>query len=102
MLPTGRAPCAIVGTLAYGVFGAAHGDLEIPTTETALRFVTARPAWQAVHLLGVLAYLLWAGALVALAGSLTRGSAGALARLAQASLSIGTTVMAVDLWENGA
>ncbi len=95
------AVCAIVGTLAYGVFGATHGDLEIPTTETALRFVAARPAWQAVHLLGVLAYLLWAGALVALAGSLTRRSAGALARLAQASLSIGTTVMAVDLSLDG-
>lgn len=95
------AVCAILGTVAYGVFGATHGDLEIPTTEAALRFVAARPAWRTVHLVGIFAYLLWAGALVMLASSLIRGSAGALARLAQASLLIGTTFVAVDFSLDG-
>lgn len=94
--------CAIVGTVAYIIFALTHGDLpEGQTVETILRFVAARPAWRAVHLLGIFAFLLWAGALVALTSSLTAGSSGALARLGQASLLIATTVLAIDFTIDG-
>lgn len=92
---------AIGGTVLYGAFGAAHGDLEIPATETALRFVAAHPAWRAVHLVGIFAYPLWAGVLTALSGALTRGPAGAPARLGQASLIVGATMAAADLALDG-
>jgi hypothetical protein len=82
--------CAIVGPVILFVSFAPHGDL--PThhsTEAALRYVADHPLWLLIHLGNIVAALLAIGAFTALAGTLTRGAAGALGRLLVPSAIVG-------------
>jgi hypothetical protein len=86
------AVCLILGSVCVFVFRLAHGDLPTDTGEAALRFVASRPLYPLVHLGDWLGVLVWAGGLVALAGSLTQPGAWAVGRLGAASVLVGAAV----------
>lgn len=99
LLRTG-AVCGVLGGPGFFVLGFTHGDLPAGA-EDALRYVAERPDWQAVHLGAVICALLWVAAFVALAASVSHGAAGALGRLAVASIAVGAAVAVVDFSVDG-
>lgn len=92
--------CGVLGGPGFFVLGLAHGDLPADP-ESVLRYVASRPGWQAVHLGDAICALLWVGAFAALAASISRGAAGALGRLAVASIIVGAAVAIVDFSIDG-
>lgn len=92
--------CGLLGGPGLFVLGFAHGDLP-SGAEDALSYVAGRLDWQAVHLGAVICALLWVAAFVALASSISHGVAGALGRLAVASIALGAAVAVVDFSVDG-
>ena len=88
------AGCAVVGTAGYFAAFLLHGDLPDQTTESLLQFIAERP-WALHHLIIVGCFLLWIGALTALAESLVGSGAWVLGRLGRTSAVLGATVL---LW----
>lgn len=98
--PTGvaraAAVCAVVGGLGYLVVGFAHGDLPSHSVEHTLAHVAGQPAWPAIHLTGIVAVLLWAGAIGGLAAVLPAGRAAVLGRAATLAAVFGAALFTVD------
>lgn len=88
------AGCAIVGTLGYLALFLSHGDLPDETAESALAWVAQKPL-SVLHMGIILCFLLWVGALIALASSLVEGTSWALGQLGAAGAMIGATLLAV-------
>jgi hypothetical protein len=95
------AACVVVGSILILVFRTAHGDLPTETGEAALSYVAARPIYPLIHLGDVLGFLVFAGGLVALSGSLTHRVAWAIGRLGVASVLVGAAVHIVDFSIDG-
>ena len=95
------AACVVVGSILVVVFRTLHGDLPTDTGEAALSYVAAHPIYPLVHLGDVLGFLVFAGGLVALSGSLTHPVAWAVGRLGAASVLVGTAVHVVDFSIDG-
>jgi hypothetical protein len=98
------AGCAILGSVVSVAAGAGFGNRTVGAdTGTVLRFIAARPDWYwpLVFLGFILGALLWVGAFVALASSLTEGVGWALGRLGVASIIIGATLHIIDASING-
>ena len=87
---------AVLGSLGYLVSALWHGDLPDQTTEIALEHIADRPEWHLVHLIGIVSVLLWVGAFVALAYSLSHGTSWLLGRMAVLAVVIGAAVFLVD------
>lgn len=92
--------CAMVGALGFFASFGIHGDLP-SGTEPAFRYIAARPEWRAIHLVAIVSVVLWVGALVALAGSLTRGASRALGQLGVASVLLGASIFILDFAVDG-
>lgn len=93
------AVCAILGAVVSVAAGAGFGNITNELgTEAVLRYISSRPDWYwpSVQLGFILGALLWVGALVALASSLTRGVGWALGQLGTASVIVGATIHVVD------
>jgi hypothetical protein len=98
------AVCAIVGAVVSVAAGTGFGNRTVGAdTETVLRYIAGRPDWYwpVVHLLFIVGALLWVGAFIALAGSLTEGVSWALGRFSVASITIGAAIRIVDSSING-
>lgn len=65
------AVCAVLGAAAFLVAGGLHGDLP-HDADAAARYLAARPYWSAVHLLAIIAALLWVPAFAGLAKLIAR------------------------------
>jgi hypothetical protein len=98
--------CAFAAAALVFVSTAAHGDL--PTDEqhilgeaAALRYVADSGAWIPVHLATILAGMVWVGALAALAGTLSAGSARAVGRLLVPCAILGGAFVAFDYSVDG-
>jgi hypothetical protein len=87
---------AILGGLGYFITLLVHGDLPDQTTEIALNHIAGRPEWATLKLSLIVSTMLWVGAFVALASSLSHGASWLLARMAAAVLLIGATVVVVE------
>ncbi len=95
------AVCLVVGSVLVVVFRTLHGDLPTDTGEAALSYVASYPIYPLVHLVDVLGFLVFAGGLVALSGSLTHRVAWAIGRLGVASVLVGAAVHIVDFSIDG-
>ena len=84
----------LVGTVLYIAPSALHGNPPIESAEKALRYVHDRPTWRIVHLVNILAVLLWAGGFSALA-PLVAPRAVALRRAAATVFAATAAVFAV-------
>jgi hypothetical protein len=89
---------AIVGTVLQVVAGTSQSTQLGVTTDVALETLAGQPGWvwPVIYLGFIFGALLWVGALVALASTLTEGVAWALSRLALAAVIVGATLHAVD------
>ena len=87
---------AVVGALGYLASALWHGDLPDQTTQIALQHIADRPEWHLIHLIGIVSVLLWVGAFVALAYSLSRGLSWLLGRMAVFAVVLGAVVFVVD------
>jgi hypothetical protein len=88
--------CAILGAIVSVAAGVGFGNLTNESTvETVLQYLASRPRWYwpIVHLGFVFGALLWVGAFIALARSLT---GGALGWLGAVSIIMGATIHIVD------
>jgi hypothetical protein len=93
------ATCAILGAVLSVAAGAGFGNLtNVSTVETVLQYLASRPAWYwpVVHLGFIFGSLLWVGAFIALARSLTRGAGWSLGWFGVAAVMIGATLHIVD------
>jgi hypothetical protein len=92
------AVAAIVGTVLQVAAGTSQSASLGVTTEVALDMLAGLPDWQwpVIYFGFIFGSLLWVGALVALASTLTEGAAWALGRLAVASVIVGATLHTVD------
>jgi hypothetical protein len=96
------AGCAIAGPLVLAASFAPHGDLPTDvSTEAALRFVADHSAWLVVHLLTIVAALIWLGAFTALAHTLSPGVAGAIGRMLAPVAAVGATFVIFDYGIDG-
>ncbi len=87
---------AVLGGLAHFIILLLHGDLPDQTTEIALDHIAGRAEWPALKLALIVSVLLWVGAFVALASSLSHGLSWLLSRQAVAGVVIGATVLIVE------
>jgi hypothetical protein len=97
---------AIAGPILLILSGIPHGDL--PTNEpglvdevTALRYVADHQTWLPIHMATVVAGLLWVGAFVALAGTLTPGAARVAGWFLLPSAVVGGVFAAFDYLVDG-
>ncbi len=100
------AVCAIAGPIMLGMSLAPHGDLatkedSLVGEEAALSYVADHSTWLLIHLGTIVAGLIWLGALVALAGTLTRGSARATGRFLVPSAIVGVVFVVFDYGVDG-
>ncbi|MGI8688966.1 MAG: hypothetical protein ACR2M3_10340 [Thermomicrobiales bacterium] len=98
------AVCAILGSVIQVAAGTGFGNRTVgASAESVLRYIAARPDWYwpTVHLGFIFGALLWVGALIALAGSLTQGISWALGRLGVAGIIVGATIHIVASSING-
>jgi hypothetical protein len=95
------AVCVVVGSVLVVVFRTLHGDLPTDTGEAALSYVASYPIYPLIHLGDVLGFLVFAGGLVALSGSLTQRVAWAIGYLGVASVLVGAAVHIVDFSIDG-
>ncbi len=89
---------AVIGTILQVVAGTSQSTLLGVTTDVALATLAEQPgwAWPVIYLGFIFGALLWVGALVALASTVTEGVAWALGRLAVVAGIVGATLHAVD------
>ncbi len=89
---------AVIGTILQVVAGTSQSTLLGVTTDVALATLAEQPgwAWPVIYLGFIFGALLWVGALVALASTVTKGVAWALGRLAVVAGIVGATLHAVD------
>ncbi len=87
---------AVLGGLGHFVTLLLHGNLPDQTTEIALEHIAGRAEWPALKLTLIVSVLLWVGAFVALASSLSHGLSWLLSRQAVAGVMIGATVLIVE------
>jgi hypothetical protein len=89
---------AIVGTVLQVAAGTSQSALLGAGAELALRSLAEQPdwVWPVIYLGFIFGALLWVGALVALAATLTAGATWALGRLALAAVIVGVALHAVD------
>ena len=87
---------AVAGGLGYFVLLLLHGDLPDETVAVALEHIAGRPEWSALKLALIGTVLLWVGAFVALAFSLSRGPGWLPAWLAVPCIAIGATLVLVE------
>lgn len=94
---------AIIGTIFQVAAGTSQSMLLGGGAEVTLASLAGQPdwLWPAAYLGFIFGALLWVGALVALASTLTEGAAWALGRLAVASVIVGVSLHAVDGVLNG-
>jgi hypothetical protein len=92
------AVAAIIGTLLQVAAGTSQSSLLGATSAAALENLAALPewSWPVIYLGFIFGALLWVGALVALASTLTEGAAWALGRLAVPAAIVGATLHTVD------
>jgi hypothetical protein len=92
------AVAAIFGTILQVAAGTSQSSLLGGAADVALESLARQPdwLWPVVYLGFLLGALMWIGALVALASTLTAGAAWALGRLAVAAGIVGATLHAVD------
>jgi hypothetical protein len=92
------AVAAIIGTILQVAAGTSQSSLLGGAADVALESLARQPdwLWPVVYLGFLLGALMWIGALVALASTLTAGAAWALGRLAVAAGIVGATLHAVD------
>ncbi len=98
------AMAAIAGTILQVIAGSTSGTWPVGQAEAALSFISGeRPGWvwPVIYLGFIFGALCWVGALVALAATLTEGTARALSLLAVASIIVGVTLHAIDGALNG-
>jgi hypothetical protein len=95
------AVCVVVGSMLVVVFRTLHGDLPTDTGAAALSYVASYPIYPLVHLVDVFGFLIFAGGLVALSGSLMHPSAWAIGLLAMTSVLVGAAVHIVDFSIDG-
>ena len=85
------AGCAIAAPMVLAASFAPHGDLPTDvSTEAALRFVADHSAWLVIHLLTIVAALIWLGAFTALAGTLAWCPSPRWARRSSSSITVST------------
>lgn len=84
----------VVGTLLYIVPSAVHGNPPIDDARSVLGYVAERPTWRAIHLVNILAVLVWLGSF-ALLGPVFRDGAAAVSRVARVVLTVAAAVFAV-------
>jgi hypothetical protein len=87
---------AILGAIGYLTGLLWHRDLPEETVEIALNHIAQRPEWQFIHLLSIIAVLLWLGAFSALAHTLSGAMSRFVGRLAVSALTVGVAVFIVD------
>ncbi len=89
---------AVIGTILQVAAGTSQSTLLGVSTDVALTTLAGQPgwAWPVIYLGFIFGALLWVGALVALASTLTEGAAWALGRLAVVAAIVGATLHAVD------
>jgi hypothetical protein len=87
---------AILGGFTYLVTLLVHGDLPDQTTEILLNHVAGRPEWPTLKLTLIISIMLWAGAFIALASSLSHGASWLLGQMAAACLLVGAAVVVVE------
>lgn len=88
------AGCLLAGTVLYAVPTAVHGNPPVDSAEAVLEYVHERPSWRLVHLVNIVAVVLWAGAFSALAPVLAP-SARAAARAVRVVFTASAAVFAV-------
>jgi hypothetical protein len=90
---------AVLGTILQVAAGMGYGSRPHDADAAKmLRWLADQPDWYwpAVYLSFILGALMWVGAFVALAGSLTERASGALGRLGLAAMLVGVALHAVD------
>jgi hypothetical protein len=87
---------AILGAIGYLTGLLWHRDLPDETIEIALNHIAQRREWQFIHLLSMIAVLLWLGAFIALTQTLSGAMSRFVGRLAVYALTVGVTVFIVD------
>jgi hypothetical protein len=87
---------AIVGGLGYFLTLLVHGDLPDETTAIALQHIAGRPEWPMLKLALITSIMLWAGAFIALASSLSRGASWLLGGMAAACVLVGAAAVVVE------
>lgn len=92
------AVAAVIGTILQVAAGTSQSGLLGGAADVALESLARQPEWlwPVVYLGFMFGALLWVGALVALASTLTEGPAWALGRLAVVAAIVGATLHAVD------
>ena len=92
------AVAAIIGTILQVAAGTSQSGLLGGAADVALEALARQPdwLWPVVYLGFIFGALMWIGALVALASTLTAGAAWALGRLAVAAGIVGATLHAFD------
>jgi hypothetical protein len=92
------AVAAVIGTALQVAAGTSQSTLLGVTTDVALATLAGQPGWvwPVIYLGFIFGALLWVGALVALASTLTEGAGWALSRLALAAVIVGATLHAID------
>jgi hypothetical protein len=94
------ASCAVAGGLGIAV-RLGHGDLPAADAPAALAFISRHPFYAGIHIGAILGVLAWAGAIIALAATLTNGPGRVLGRLGAASVLVGAAVFIVDFSIDG-
>jgi hypothetical protein len=87
---------AVLGAIGYLTGLLWHRDLPDETVEIALNHIAQRPEWQFIHLLSIIAVLLWLGAFIAFTQTLSAGLSRVLGNMAVFALTVGITVFIVD------
>lgn len=87
---------AVAGGIGYVVLLLLHGDLPDETVAVALEHIAGRPEWPALKLALIATVLLWVGAFVTLAFSLSRSPGWLPAWLAVPCIAIGATLVLVE------
>jgi hypothetical protein len=96
------AACVVAGSILILVFRITHGDLPADKgAAAALSYVAAHPIYPLFHLGDALGFLVFAGGLVELSGSLTHRVAWAIGRLGLASVLVGAAIHIVEFSIDG-
>ncbi|MGH3320638.1 MAG: hypothetical protein ACRDN9_10720 [Streptosporangiaceae bacterium] len=99
LLPRIGGACAVLGAIVSVAAGTGFGNLTNEYgAEAVLNALAARPPWfwPLVHLGFIAGALLWVGAFVALARSMSTGVSRSLGRLSVAAVLVGATVHVID------
>jgi hypothetical protein len=91
----------VVGSLAFGGFRIAHGDLPADDAPAALAFIHHHPLYESIHLGTILGVLALIGGFVALSSTLDQPRTRLLGQWATASALVGAAIFIVDFTIDG-